>query len=156
MSRCSVIFPLLALLAAATGAAGQAQAGVAFSAIVPVYTSLQTQPGAATQVRAGDYTEVRQAVVLQVSANCHWRVVARRSGVSTPLWVRVHASDGVLAPSAPARLHSGMAVAEGERGRARQLVLDYRVPAGAAVGDVAFAVEEVESAPLLVASSAGR
>lgn len=139
MSRYPVVLLALAGAFCASGASAQTQATARVRFEIPALLELRTVSLGGTDVATASYTEVRGAVVLSVTANCPWRLVARWGGSPEAVQVRVAspsgASDGTFRP-----LRSGAAVASGGRGRA-QLIIDYRIPSGAAAAPVEYKLE---------------
>ncbi len=140
MPRCLTI--LLACVALLGGGrlAGQTQATARLSFRIPAVLHLETVATGGTALARPSYTEVRSAVVLRVDANCAWRLVPAedgRAGAAVEVRALVAGSQG----AAFQPLTAGVPIAAGERGRNIAIVLDYRLPAGAASPPVRYVLE---------------
>lgn len=155
MARPTAIGAIAALLVAAPAAPVAAQSSVRGTVRIEIGPVVQVHvapSAAASSETRGEYTVMDRAVHVRVSANTPWRLTvatlaADRSTaslsaapgiVARPLWVR-SAPGSIRQPDSASpdgmRLSSegylpvtgrGSVVAEGEPGRDRELVLDYR------------------------------
>ncbi len=143
MAPCSTMLLACLALFGARGLAAQTQVTAQVTVRVPRLLQLQTVSTGGTTVDAGSFREVAGAVVLRVSANCDWRLVAV-PGAQFPaelagVKVRAEVTGGAEAAFEP--LTRNAPVATGSRGEKIEVVVDYRLPAGASLPAVAYRLE---------------
>ncbi len=143
MAPCSTMLLACLALLGARGLAAQTQATAQVTVRVPRLLQLQRVSTGGTTVEAGSFRQVNGAVVLHVSANCDWRLVAVPAPQLPAELAGVKVRADVTGGAEPAfePLTRNAPVATGSRGQHIEVVVDYRLPAGTSVPAVEYRLE---------------
>ncbi len=124
--RFDVLLTALAVLCIPRYAAAQKQAAAELTAVVPPILKLETVATGGTSAQVQGYTEVQGAVVLRVSANCRWRLVAVGGGAPQEMLLAAAPGRGQSATDFQPLGDGPRDVAAGGPSAAVDVVVDYR------------------------------
>ncbi len=124
--RYNLLLTVIALLWVPAQVAGQRQAAAALTAVVPPILKLETVATGGTSAQVQGYTEVQGAVVLRISANCRWRLVAVTTGAPQELQLAAASGNSQSTAEFLALGDGPRQVAVGGPSAAVDVVVDYR------------------------------
>lgn len=142
--RYNVLLPALALLWLPGHLAGQKQAAAELTAIIPAILKLETVSTSGTTELVQGFQEVHGAVVLRISANCRWRLVAVGSATAPELGLRAASGSYHTAAEFVTLGEAPRQVASGGPSVAMDLVVDYRWQAGLEPAPISYELLPVD------------
>jgi hypothetical protein len=138
-----VLLPALALLVGASGLSAQRNAAAQLTAVIPPILKLETVSTGGTPELAHGFQQVRGAVVLRITANCRWRLVAVGSAAAPELGVAA-ASGSYHTAAEFVTLGEARQLASGGPSAALAVVIDYRWQAGLEPAPISFELLPVD------------